>query len=449
MKKLQSQIDLTPPIEPNSDFSDRFQGSNPALSAKKRPKTVQFYSVLTDAEELCHSTVPEKYPYKLAKIVDHDGDMSKRWYVDYRAWDVSKEVLVRVRQFEPLNREKNRARRMELADHMVRVINGQLRAGKCLGKDKISHYAKFDFRKSTVAVAINFFLEQKKIDGLRKSYLRNFNPQLINSWAAWLEDRHIGDFNLKQLDQDDLYSFFGFLQEKRKISNKTFNNYRNNFSTFYNWMRKRYPQILKVSPFEGIRTLRTIATKHAAYSDEQMKAIKKKCIALRQPQLLLYINFIYYSMVRPSELRMLKVSNIDLKENRIFISGEISKNHCDEFVPIAPALKKIIQGSRILLSDPEDFIFSRYQKPGAAPIRTNNFWKRNCRLLKSLEFTDRSYDVYSYKHSGAISLYKSSKDIKLVQRQCRHTTIEQTNTYLRDLGLLTDYEGLKAWKGAL
>lgn len=101
----------------------------------------------------------------------------------------------------------------------------------------------------------------------------------------------------------------------------------------------------------------------------------------------------------------------------------------------------------VLQADPQHFIFGKKQAPGEAMPYRSTFWERNVKVLKELNYTDRPYDIYSYKHSGAISLYRATKDIKLVQRQCRHQSIEQTNTYLRDLGLLDDHQALKHWKG--
>lgn len=85
-------------------------------------------------------------------------------------------------------------------------------------------------------------------------------------------------------------------------------------------------------------------------------------------------------------------------------------------------------------------------KPGNVPCGLDYFYEKNTLVLKALNITGRAYSLYSYKHSGVISLYKACKDIKLVQRVCRHQTLEQTNTYLRDLGLLSDYDMLEFWK---
>jgi len=391
--------------------------------------------------------VPE-YPYKLAKLVHHNYNMNKRWYVDFMAWNVKTERLERRRLFNPLNRKKHTlAQRLDIGREMVRIVNGQLASGMCLGKDKhVTAQAAFNIKALTVSEALTYFADQKKLNNLRKSYYRSFTT-LANNWTTWREHVHQADFKLHELTASDMHTWFAWLQGNRKIANKTHNKYRSDFNIFIRWVMKRYPGTLKKNPVEDIDVRKTVARKHAAFSDEQMKSILALCLKKDYTQLWLFIHFIYYTLARPGELSQLRIHHIDLKENRLFIPGAISKNRMDEWVPLAPPLVKAIATAGIMKAPGEHYIFGKKQKPGPdLPYRTT-FWERNVKVLQALKYTDRSYDIYSYKHSGAISLYRATKDIKLVQRQCRHQSIEQTNTYLRDLAQLDDNQALKNWRG--
>ena len=55
---------------------------------------------------------------------------------------------------------------------------------------------------------------------------------------------------------------------------------------------------------------------------------------------------------------------------------------------------------------------------------------------------DGGQTLYSWKHTGAIKLYQATKDMKKVQRQCRHWSITETDNYLRDLGL---FDHIRNW----
>lgn len=391
----------------------------------------------------------QSYPYKLARLVHHNFDLSKRWYVIFWAWDASKDKLARKRLFEPLNRKKTIADRMYLAEYMIRTVNAQLRDGKILGKeDMIS--VKTEIMKMTLIEGVQYVINQKKLARLRKNSIRGLE-RIKRSLEAWLKHNNFPDFPVKKLNDDHVFSYFDYLQKVRKVENTTYNNYRDDLITIINFLMKRSPNLFKHHPIRNIiDILPSEAKKHAAFSDEQIKAIINEARTRRKSdQFILMVQMIYYTLARPNELLQLRVSDVDMENNRILFRAGISKNKRDEYVTISSQLKDILITSKVLESPAHYFIFGKNQKPGTAHPYDNAFWERNSNILKKLEYTEREYSLYSYKHSGAISLYLATKDIKMVQRQCRHRSIKQTDEYLRDLHLLDDNEAVLKWKGAI
>ena len=385
--------------------------------------------------------------YKLAELCHYDYDLSKRWYVSFWAYDVAKGQNVRKRLFDPINRKKTVLERLDVAREMIASINNDLQAGKVLGKDKVRDL-KTNVIKFTLLQGIDYVYDQKIINNHRVNYVKNFS-RLKGKIQLWLESEGREDFPLRNFDQDDAFSFFDFLQEQ-KVSNKTFNNYRNDFATAFNFLMKRNPNLFEQNPIGCIDPLPVLVRKHAAYSDAQMKAIQDQCKKMHYEHLLLHIQFIYYTLARPTELKGLKVGDIDLEESRILFRAEISKNRRDEYVGIPVPLRKVII-DRGIMNYPKHFFVFGIGKPAERAASRLYFYNRCRKVIEALGYDKLNveHSLYSFKHSGAISLYKATKDIKLLQRQCRHTGLDQTNTYLRDLSLLTDYDGLKNWAGAI
>jgi len=56
------------------------------------------------------------------------------------------------------------------------------------------------------------------------------------------------------------------------------------------------------------------------------------------------------------------------------------------------------------------------------------------KLVKELNL-GKDYTLYSWKHSGVVAAYNAGVDIKTIQGQCRHQGLEQTDIYLKSLGL--------------
>lgn len=394
-----------------------------------------------------------KHPYKLAEIVHHGYDLSKRWYVIFYAWDVSQERVVRKRLFEGINKKKTVTGRLEEAGYIVRAVNRDLREGKVLGKED-TPIKKVNLSTFTVTRAIEFIQSEKKDTGHRENYTRSFLT-VINNWKEFLEHKQIDDITMRKLTRDHMFEFFGYLKKVKKVSNKTHNNYRNYLATTFNFLLKRDPKLFTINPASVIDSLPVVAKKHAAFTDKQVTVIIKKCKELKYNQLLLFIQFVYYTLARPNELIQLKISNIDLEGRKIFIPGEVSKTKFDETVGISDRLYEVIKKSGVMKFPPDYYVFgfskAYVKNPGPKRYATPDpMWRKNQEVLKEVNLyqLNNNYSLYSYKHSGAISLYQATKDIKLVQRQCRHKTLNQTNEYLRDLGLMSGLEGLNAWEGA-
>lgn len=443
---------------PNSHNCKLVHNSNPCLSAKKPLKNYnksdfnafenlvwqQSMAEIDDSDHL-----PRRYPHKRARLVHHDYDLSKRWYVIFYAWDVSKERLVRRRLFDPINSHKTVAKRIAEADNIIREVNRALSENKVLGKDNLDSKRK-NVLKLTLNEAIDYVRAQKELVGHRKNYIESFD-RLKSNINKWLEHEGRQDFPLRKFSNDDAYSFFDFLTATRKVANKTHNNYRTDLATVFNFLMKRNARLFDENPAMIIDKLPVVAHKHAALSTAQMELVKAECQLGNLRSLLLLIQMIYYSFGRPREVLRLKIENIDMIANRILFPAEISKTKTDEYVGIVPSLRKILLSMNLNQYPREFYLFGANQMPGPKPMDYRFFYTKNRIVFQRLGFDKASvnYSVYSYKHSGVIALYMATKDIKLCQAQCRHKSLEQTNNYLRDLGLLSDYDGLQKWEGSI
>jgi integrase len=423
--------------------------SGPQANPSKNHWKVAFLEELAKVCQQTETVVPQ-HPYRKAVLRHHNYDLSKRWYVEYYAWHEEQEKLVRFRLFEPLNRMKGMNQRITTGEEMVRIINGKLTSGQFVRATSADNPVKANLRSATMTQAFNFFIEVKKSQGCRENYVKSF-VRIRNSWEDWRIKSKTSDFHIQDLNEQNIEQFFAYVTRERKVTGRTYNNYVTEMRTFLKFIVKKYPRLVKKNLMDSIDTKRvTKAKKHAAYSDKQMKLIAARCTRDEQKQLLLMIHLTYYTLARPRELYALKISQIDIEENRIFIPGTISKNRNDEYIYMPPTLREEILRQGIMHYPKHFFVLGRNNEPGDQKIPKNKLTEQNAKVLKALDLTDRKYDLYSYKHSGAISLYKNTKDIVLVQHACRHSDISQTAKYLRELGLIDPgYFKLDQWAGAL
>lgn len=64
------------------------------------------------------------------------------------------------------------------------------------------------------------------------------------------------------------------------------------------------------------------------------------------------------------------------------------------------------------------------------------------RIVEKLKMK-KNFTLYSWKHTGVVNAYHAGIDIKSIQMQCRHHSIQQTDTYLKSLGFTDNEEILR------
>jgi len=141
----------------------------------------------------------------------------------------------------------------------------------------------------------------------------------------------------------------------------------------------------------------------------------------------------YYCFMRDKEICLLRVGDIDLKNQFIRVSGDIAKNDHSSRRTIPDELVPYLQ--RLCLDKPSDwYLFSDSLHseflPGKKPATTRkvyNFWERNVR--KGLGW-GKDLSFYSLKDTGITDITSAGVPINFVQGQADHSNLSITSTYL-------------------
>lgn len=184
------------------------------------------------------------------------------------------------------------------------------------------------------------------------------------------------------------------------------------------------------SMFRGVASMRCESTPAKYFQTYQARRLAD-LIQQHNPQLHLFISFSYYCFIRPSELRVLQVGDLLLDEGEIRIPGHKSKNRKSQYVVIPncflPQLQHLAQQA------PADYIFPSPLDP-SQPIGKNTMYHQHKQFLDELNFGP-GYSLYSWKHTGAVMAAKAGVHIKELQLQLRHASLEETDKYLRQMGV--------------
>ena len=130
----------------------------------------------------------------------------------------------------------------------------------------------------------------------------------------------------------------------------------------------------------------------------------------------------YCCLLRPhQEIRLLKWGDFNEDLSRISLSGNKVKSKRNRIVPV-PYLGLVKSHNNIN-------IFTGEEKPYNRGY-FSTLWKRFKRLNPEI---DKDITIYSFRHSGAIEIFKRTGSLTKLQRAMGHSSLQVSLTYLRGL----------------
>jgi len=202
-------------------------------------------------------------------------------------------------------------------------------------------------------------------------------------------------------------------------SESSYNTYRLRLCSLINEARKIG---MTSNPMQRIKSKRTNAQMHKPFDNinETLETIKTY-----NKQLYLCCLMTYGCLLRPHrEIRELTWSDFSNDLKYIHLSGNRNKSGRNRIVPVPTYVRELL-----VKGEPHHNIFSG--KP--QPLNKDYFktlWSRFKRQSKILE---QGQTLYSFRHSGAIEIFKRTGSITKLQKAMGHSSINVSLTYLRGL----------------
>jgi len=128
--------------------------------------------------------------------------------------------------------------------------------------------------------------------------------------------------------------------------------------------------------------------------------------------------------LRVAEMSNIRISDLDLgKEPCISVIGKGGKHRV---VYISNALRKQIKDYiRSFDLEQDDFLLTSSHGKRFSRRALQKHFKNVCKLAGLPEH----YSIHSCRHSYATQLYRSTKDLRLIQRQLGHSSVQTTCVY--------------------
>lgn len=150
------------------------------------------------------------------------------------------------------------------------------------------------------------------------------------------------------------------------------------------------------------------------------------------PDYLDFICFVYDTGIRPKELHLIRLSDINLANREITVRAEIAKTGKERTLPITDTMLSIIANREIHNLPADWYLFSSKKfAPGPAaywPSAGRRWWKK---LVQDELGIDAK--LYGLKHSGMDAKILAGIDIRALKELAGHGSEQMTERYIDEL----------------
>jgi integrase len=358
------------------------------------------------------------------KLFDADGNLNQPWYIHYTIIENGKQKRIRVKG--GINRFSTKKERYRAAQSLIDQVAKKLyNQTSNEPTSKITISAPLKTREAFDAIII------AKQNVIRSTSMKDYKST-SKVFLNWLESIHTtSELLLSEINTNTIIRFLDYLVNERKVSNTTRDNYLQNLTTIFNNLKDR--GLVSEIPTRGIKKLPHALGRNLAYPQGLKTSILRECKG-KDPYLFIYIQFIYYMYLRPTELRRIRVGDIDLFKNQIVVRPEVAKNKKLSILDIPDHFLPSIRCLHLEQFNPSFYLFTNDGTPGSKMLYKNYFSLRYKKITQTLNVPE-FYTLYSWKHTGVVDAYNAGLDIKSISRHCRHHSLEMTDIYLKSLGL--------------
>lgn len=274
--------------------------------------------------------------------------------------------------------------------------------------------------------------------GLSVDTIRAYE-KYIRSFEAWIVSNDFHQDKAAQFTEMDLEVYLTESFDDNDWEPTTYNNYMTGLITFFNRAAKLEKKAKKIRGFvydfdpDELEEKITRPQRNKAFTPLIFDRIKKEMEKPEYVNLRDYCEWIYLSLMRPKEIRALRVQDIDHVNRQIRLMGKSG----DRIVPISDQLLALIQKRNILTGPLNAYVFGY---AGAVDDRRRSvayfliLFKQIADKLK----LDKNYGPYSYKPTGVIKMIKAGFTDKEIMVQTGHKTEVAFAAYKRDLVIDND-----------
>lgn len=342
------------------------------------------------------------------------------WQIEYYALDPSTSKLKRhVTKLNVLR--KRYSSLVEFKRHCLTIVNG-------INARLVGGWSPFGESQNVrmfmpLAMVGEDYIKEKEAE-LRPDTMRSYRS-FVKGLTEWVEGVapgcQIGLFNRMMAVR-----FMDHCFQDRNLKGRSWNNQLKAARAFFAWtVEKCYS---KENPFLTIKPKREAPKKRILVPRESRVKISAWC-ENNMPGLLTVCELVFTSLIRPKEIRLIRIEDVCLDGHYIYIKGDNAKTHFERFASLTPQLEArisaLVKGAR-----PKWYLIGDGYKPNARPISDSRFRKDWDAMRRALDLP-KEMQLYSLRDTGISEMLKSGIDALTVMQHADHHDLSMTTRYAK------------------
>jgi len=357
--------------------------------------------------------------YKPARY--HTG---KDCYISYYALD-PKEQKLKIKKIR-LNNIKSAAERKKMATRIILRVNNRLEKGwnPFIENQSNPEYKLF---KEACEMYLKSLTHSLKNDLIRKATYDSYTSYM-NVILEYNEERIEPIKYMYQFNKEFVRDVLDHVYEDKQNSTRTRDMYLAFLRVISGFFVERgFITYKPTETFHSITKKGSTRKNRTVIADETLVKIWE-WLGEHNPNYLLGCYFCYYCFIRPHEISLIKIGDVNLQNSTIVLYAEQTKNKRDAVVTIPDTMLQLLKTLKIDKYPKDYYVFSENFAPGETYKSGKNFrdyWHRS--LTKALRLPDK-YKFYSLKDTGITKLLYHVPAI-VVRDQARHHSLSMTDKY--------------------
>lgn len=230
-------------------------------------------------------------------------------------------------------------------------------------------------------------------------------------------------------------------KHKKALNNNGWNTYKKKYMAIFGWLVER-GYILQ-NPFEKIRD-KPKMEKTRIQINEDVRPRIMEYMAEHNPGFILVLHLIYTGLIRPKEIRLLRISDVDMKRHCIRVSADVAKTHRERFAPMSEELYRLLDSMHLERYPLRYYLIGHQYEPAAKGTYTGQL-KKDWERMRSEMGIPKEMQLYSWKDSGISDMFDAGLDALTIQTAAGHADLATTSKYAK---LNTKKMIANVWNGA-